>query len=273
MAESLLANNPSDPEAKRVPAAPDRDEPGAPSLSQIVAELALHAGLEIDVRISPRLVSNAAAGDRTVFIAKRRFGAREARRLAVHEVLGHLVAAFNGRTQPLGIFALGTAGSFGDQEGMCIALEEVTGLLDADRVRMLAARVLVTDWVHEGASFAEAANALVDDYGFPPFDAIVLAERGYRGGGVARDIVYLRGWMRVRGALESGAATLDSLRLGKVGVDDQARLQELAAQGWVDLSPPYRPSFSRSAAATGPGTSFVMSPPNLETSFTRPDAT
>lgn len=312
VARRLLADNPADAEPKTVPARASQRAAGATSLEALVLALAERIGMEIDVKVSPRLMSNAAAGEHTVFLADRSFGLREALRLAVHEVMGHLVAAFNGRAQPLGIFALGTAGSFADQEGMCITLEERSGLLDADRVRTFAARVLVTDWVHDGASFAETVMRLMRDYDFAPLAAVCLAERGHRGGGVARDAVYLRSWMRVRRATDRrrgpldpesispprpldtvatvdgtkrqearGAFPLDLLRIGKVGVDDAGALRELAQEGWVRLRPPfltkppatYLPSLLSNRVATGGGTSLEMSPPNLQTSFTSPDAT
>ena len=150
LAERLLNDTPPEPEEKGVPAT------GRGSLAELARRVARLLDLDIRIRVEKHLVSGAAAGERTMFIADRAFGEREARRLVVHEVMGHLVAAFNGRTQPLGIFALGTGGAYADQEGMCITLEEESGLLDSNRLRALAARVLTTDWVHEGASFAEA---------------------------------------------------------------------------------------------------------------------
>ena len=269
LAERLLADTPPDPEEKVVPPS------GQGSLAELARRVARVLDLDIRVRIEPHLVSGAAAGERTMFIAERLFGAREARRLVVHEVLGHLVAAFNGRTQPLGIFALGTGGAYADQEGMCITLEEEAGLLDASRLRALAARVLTTDWVHEGATFAESARALHEDYGFSAERAVVLSERAFRGGGVARDLVYLRSWLRVRHALRTAPRTMDRLRLGKVSLDDLPELEWLARERWVDLGPRYLPglSLARSLASTGGGTSLDTSPPKRQTSLQRLDDT
>ena len=66
------------------------------------------------MRVEPNLTAGAATGDRTVYLADRRFGPREALRLAVHEVLGHLTSAANGRVQPLRIMEWGTGFSFAD---------------------------------------------------------------------------------------------------------------------------------------------------------------
>lgn len=250
---------------------PARDEDGL-SLERLALALAKAVGLNIDVRVDPGLTANAAAGDRTIFIKDKEFGTREALRLAVHEVLGHLVAAHNGRAQPLGIFALGTAGSFTDQEGLAIYLEEVAGVLDGNRLRTLAARVWVTDAMHAGARFGEVARDLMQEHGFPLRDAVVLAERAYRGGGIARDAVYLRGWMRVRHALMDGSASLDELWAGKLGLRDLPTTRALEPAGY--FRPPLCvPNLSRSLETTASGTSFDTSPPSLVTSLTRFDAT
>jgi len=227
VAAELLDEVEGAPEEPTVPAR------GPGSLSAMMQTTARLAGLEIRVCVDARLVANAAAGDRTVYLADRRFGAREAVRLAVHEVLGHLVAAANGRAQRLALLAVGTAGSFADQEGLALHLEEHARLLDGRRVRTLAARVWVTDRLQAGAPFDDTVRRLVREHEFTPDEAIALGERAYRGGGMARDAGYLFGWLRVREAVASGETSVDELRLGKVGVDDVPALRELMARGEV----------------------------------------
>jgi uncharacterized protein (TIGR02421 family) len=200
----------------------------------------------LEVRIDPRLVAGAATGDRGVFLAARRFGRTEARRLVVHEVLGHAVAAANAARQPLRLFEVGTAGSFADQEGLAICLEEAAGVLDAHRLRVLAARVIATDRVHAGASFGETTRYLHRSHGFSPEVSVLVAERAYRGGGVARDAAYLYGYLRVRGALRRRAATVDALRAGRIGLDDLAMWSELETLG-LAKPPAYRPRLDRIA--------------------------
>jgi hypothetical protein len=163
-----------------------------------------------------------------VFVASRRFGRRECVRLVAHEVLGHAVAAANGSAHPLKLVETGTAGSFADQEGTAIALEEAAGALDAPRWRVLAARVVATDRMHAGASFGETALSLHRDLGLPPDVAVVTAERAYRGGGVARDAAYLIGYLRVRDALGRELVTLDELRQGRVSLSAIPALRALA---------------------------------------------
>ncbi len=266
VAEAMLATVADTPERHVVP--PASADPQDCTLASIMRAMGAAAGIEIEVRVEPRLVAGAAAGDRTVFVADRLFGAREAVRLAVHEVLGHLVASANGRAQPLRLFELGTAGSFADQEGLSIWLEEQAGVLDGYRARILAARVLSAHRMHGGSRFGETARELMRDHGFSAVDAVALAERAFRGGGVARDVGYLFGWLRVRRALSDEEVTVDELRSGKVGLADAVPMRALAAQGLVRPAV-YRPSLARSLRATTSGTSFETSPPRAAASLTR----
>jgi hypothetical protein len=227
-ARKVLSGPPAVRESRTVP-----PEGPMPSVGAIARTLAAEAGLSIDVRVEPMLAAGAASADRTMFVADRWFGAREARRLAVHEVLGHLVAADCGRRQPLRVLEWGTAGAFGDQEGVGLHLEAAHGLMDVGRLRTIAARVVATDAMHAGASFGETARSLVREHGFDARDAVAVAERAYRGGGVARDAAYAYGYLRVQDALARGAATLDELRVGRVGLDALPAVRELARNGWA----------------------------------------
>jgi uncharacterized protein (TIGR02421 family) len=255
--------------------APEEDErPSVPasgpgSLQERMLALASRAGLTIKVSIEPGLVARAAAGERTVFLADTRFGEREARRLAVHEVLGHLVAAANARSQPLALLSVGTAGAFEDQEGLALCLEELAGLLDARRVRTFAARVLATDAVHEGADPNDVVALLVGERGLGVDDAIAITERSFRGGGLTRDASYLFGWMRVRRALRRADTTIDELRWGKVGLDALPALRALHEAGALREPGPHRPSLASNLDATGPGTSSFTSPPSVAASLMR----
>ena len=111
------------------------------------------------------------------------------------------------------------------------------------------------------------ARWLVDEHGFSAPDAIGVVERAYRGGGVARDVGYLHGWLRVRAALASGRTTIDHMRAGRVGIEAAAALPELIQQGLARV-PRHRPSLERSLLATESGNSLETSPPSVAASFT-----
>ncbi len=265
VARGLLARLPvGAAEERALPAMGRGDEP---SVARLISAAALGIGLDVDVRIEPRLSSLAAAGERTVFLAPRNFTLLEARRLVAHEVFGHLVAAANARAQPLRLLSVGVAGAFADQEGVALLLEEQLGVLCSERLRTLAARVVATHLLFAGASFVDTARALFGEHGFDAHAAIAITERTYRGGGVARDAGYLAGYLRVRAAVRSGSATLDELRMGRVSLASLSALRELVAAG-VLREPCYRPSLSVSRRLTLSGTSPVTSPPNAAASFT-----
>ncbi len=267
-AHEILAHAPVEHEAKTVPAA----SASGLNLRDLMLDYAKHVGLHIAVRVDPDLIANAAVGERTVFIADRRFGAHESQRLATHEVYGHLVSAFNGRTQALGVLAIGTAGSYGDQEGVAIYLEELAGLLSHCRQRTLAGRLLATHAMHAGVSFGDAARTLVSEHDFSAAGAVTLCERAFRAGGVARDAVYLTSWLRVRRAVARAETNLGELQLGKVSLSALPELRRLARDGLVS-QPTYLSNLARSLGKTGVGTRFATLPPSLATSLTRLDAT
>jgi len=248
------------------PTVPADGAPGELCLRGLVEHVAKAAGLHVSVRVEPNLTAGAATGDRTVFIADRAFTLREAWRLALHEVLGHLTAAENGRQQPLRLLEWGSAFSFADQEGVALCIEQSFGVLDRGRLRALAGRVLATRNMHAGASFGETARTLLRDHHFSATDAIAICERAYRGGGVARDVGYLSGYLRVRRALAQADTTLDELRMGRVGLDALPELRALSAQGLLRPSI-HRPNFSRSFLSTRSGTMPWRLPPSFAASL------
>lgn len=261
---STLPNSERDPDAVMLPAAADQ---GEPSVAAAITRAALGVGLDVEVRVEPRLASLAATGERTVFLAARAFTQREARRLVAHEVFGHLVVAANARAQPLRLLSVGLAGSFADQEGLAIFLEEQLGVLCSDRMRTLAARVAATQWLYAGASFGETAQKLHTEHRFSAEASIAIAERTYRGGGVARDAGYLAGYLRVQRAVSSAQVEVDELRLGRVSVASIPVLRTMLAAGWLRPAC-YRPSFSLSRRLTLAGTSADTSPPSDAASLT-----
>lgn len=267
-AHEILSEPQEREEDKTIPATSD----SGINLRDLMLDYAKHVGLHIAVRVDPRLIANAAVGERTVFIADRRFGAYEAQRLATHEVYGHLVSSFNGRAQRLGLFAVGTAHSYADQEGVAIHLEERSGLLGRNRKRTLAGRLLATYAMHAGVSFGDVARTLVSEHGFAAAEAVTLCERAFRAGGVARDAVYLGSWLRVRRAVRNGCVTLAELQLGKVSLRAVPDVRRLAASGDVD-QPVYLSNLARSRGRTAAGTRSSTSPPSLATSLTKVDAT
>jgi len=266
VAANLLASLPRR-EVEPAQLKPDGDPREGRTVGSYIRTAALGIGLDVEVRVEPRLASLAATGERTVFLADRLFSVREARRLTAHEVFGHLVVAANARAQPLRLLQIGLAGSFADQEGLALYLEEALGLMCSERLRTLAARVMATVRLFDGGSFADTARALVRDYGFVPAAAISITERTFRGGGVARDACYLAGFLRVRSAIAAGTTTVDEMRRGRVSLAAVEVLRELESAGFVHTSC-YRPSLALSRKLTLGGTKADTSPPSDAASLT-----
>lgn len=229
LARAILGSTSVTVEPRTLPA-----DGGPRSMAGALRIAALASELELEVRVEPRLGAGAAAGDRTIFVASRRFGELECVRLVAHEILGHAVAAANGARARRRILEVGTAGSFADQEGLAIALEERAGALDDHRRRVLAARVVATDRMHAGAPFGETARHLARELELPTDVAITTAERAYRGGGVARDAAYLYGYVSVSAALAAGTATIDELRTGRVSLAALPVVRALLAEDAKD---------------------------------------
>lgn len=242
-------------------------EPRERTVASFIRAAALGVGLDVEVKVEPRLASLAATGERTVFLAERLFTVREARRLTAHEVFGHLIVAANARAQPLRLLQIGLAGSFADQEGLALYLEQALGLMCSERLRTLAARVVATVQLHDGASFGETARCLTRDHGFGPAAAVSIAERTFRGGGVARDAGYLAGFLRVRAAIAAGLTDVDELRRGRVSLSSIEPLRALEGAGLVQKAC-YRPSLALSRKLTLGGTRADTSPPSDAASLT-----
>lgn len=204
------------------------------------------AGLDVEVRITPSLAALAAAGDRVLFLSASRYSHCQVLRLVAHEILGHLTSAFNGRAQPLRLLEHGVAGSFEDQEGLCLWLERQSGTFGPARRRTLALRVDAASKLYDGASFGEACIALHRAHAAEPEEIVRAVERSYRAGGAAaRDVGYILGLDRVdRLVAERGDGAAFELRTGRISVALLSRLPELLRAGLARPAP-LRPAADR----------------------------
>jgi hypothetical protein len=186
----------------------------------------------VRVEIVPGLVSLAAVADGVVRIrAGAQLGATVGRRIALHEVEGHVRPRMLGQELG-GVFFAGSARASEDEEGRAILLEERAGLLDVERRKELARRYLAAESVRQGAEFVDTVT-LLGQRGATLSPAIELACRVHRGGGLGRELIYLLGYQRVAAALaispelevvlESGRVSVNAaqaLRQGSIELDD-----------------------------------------------------
>ncbi|MFO1464030.1 MAG: flavohemoglobin expression-modulating QEGLA motif protein [bacterium] len=158
-----------------------------------------------------------------------------------HEVGTHLVTYYNGRAQPFRQLYSGLAGYEELQEGLAVLAEYLVGGLSRPRIRLLAGRVLATKAMVEGADFLEVFRMLTQDYGFERKGAYTITLRIFRGGGLTKDAVYLRGVVAIFRYLREGG-DLSTLFVGKIAADHVPVVQELQWRG-VLKKPPLLPRY------------------------------
>ena len=150
--------------------------------------------------------------------------------LLSHEVGVHLLTYFNGSAQGLRVFRTGLAGYEGMQEGLAVFAEFLAGGFTPERLRLLAARVVGCDLMLAGASFVESFRFLTTKHGFDAETAFGLLLRVFRGGGLAKDAIYLRGLLSLLSHLKAGGA-LDPFWMGKISANHFSVMEELGARG------------------------------------------
>jgi hypothetical protein len=193
--------------------------------------------LPVRIEVMPGLVSLAAVADGVVRVrAGARLSRRVAERIALHEIEGHVRPRLTGQ-QLGGVFLAGSVGATEDEEGRAILLEERAGLLATGRRRELGLRYLAAESVRDGADFWHTVRLLVE-LGSSVLAAVELGCRVHRGGGLARELVYLAGYRSVAGALSarpeleallasgrvSCAAAASLLDAGSVELDDDGNM-------------------------------------------------
>jgi uncharacterized protein (TIGR02421 family) len=154
-------------------------------------------------------------------LSKSRIGA-----LLAHEVGTHLLTYYSGRLQPFQQLYAGLAGYEELQEGLAVLAEFLVGGLSRRRMRQLAARVVAVRCLTEGASFIETFRTLHRDYGFGQRGAYGITMRVFRGGGLTKDAVYLRGLGAVLRYLQKGD-DLNPLFVGKLAIKHIPIIEEL----------------------------------------------
>ncbi len=180
-------------------------------------------------------------GDRLLISRSTRVAKARLQALLSHEIGVHVLTYFNGSAQGLRLFRLGLAGYEGAQEGLAVFAEYLVGGMSTGRLRLIAARVVACTAMLEGASFQEVYNAMVREHGFASNSAFNLTLRLYRGGGLAKDAIYLRGLLEVLAHLAKGGS-LDPFWMGKIAVSHFGVMQELNTRGLL-RAPVLRPSF------------------------------
>lgn len=161
--------------------------------------------------------------------------------LLQHEVGTHVATYYNGKAQPFRLFYVGVPGYEQLQEGLAVLSEYITGGLTNQRMRILAARVVAVQNMLTGNSFADTFDMLTEKYGFKHEAAFHVAMRVYRGGGLTKDAVYLKGLLNVIEYVKQGK-DIGRLLVGKIRQDYLPIIDELMHRQLLKPSP-LRPKF------------------------------
>lgn len=146
--------------------------------------------------------------------------------LIQHEIGTHVLTHFNGERQPLKLLKTGFAGYDELQEGIAVLSEYLVNGLTANRLRILAARVTAAYDMVEGAEFKDIFNKLINKHSFTQNAAYELVTRIYQSGGYTKDIIYLRGLVRLMNYLKNGG-DMEILFAGKMAEKHVSIIKEL----------------------------------------------
>jgi len=178
----------------------------------------------------------------TLNISSRyRITAHRALALLQHEVGTHVATYYNGMAQPFKLFYLGVPGYEQLQEGLAVLSEYLAGGLTRQRMRILAARVVAVNYMLSGNAFPDTFGLLVDKFGFQPQTAFHITMRVYRGGGLTKDAVYLKGLLHVIEYIKAGN-DIRRLLVGKIRQDYLPIVEELMHRRLLKPAP-IRPRF------------------------------
>ena len=175
-----------------------------------------------------------------------RIGRGRVEALIQHEVGTHIVTYQNGVVQPLLLLGAGLPGYEQTQEGLAMVAEYVSGGLEANRLRTIAARIVAVDMMTKGAGFVEIFRRMHFDFELPVPAAWSVTMRVTRGGGSSKDAIYLRGLIAVLDHLRSKRVdSIDPLLVGKIALEHVPLVEELLWRGvlkrprlrprWLDM--------------------------------------
>ncbi|MGA7118740.1 MAG: tyrosine/phenylalanine carboxypeptidase domain-containing protein [Polyangiaceae bacterium] len=211
------------------------DAPHPRSLLSQMREAVGKLRLPFTVAVDRSLAALAATGDRVILVAAGRFvHDDDAARTVLHEVEGHARPRARSYGSSCALLRVGTAGGVDDQEGRALVLEARAGMLGPCRKGQLAARHRAVEAMLDGASFADVALLLVRTFGLDAADAVLVAERAFRGSdgarpGLGRERIYLESFVRVSAHLGAHPEDEDVMASGQVAVDSIAAVRDVMA--------------------------------------------
>ncbi|MDX1463278.1 MAG: DUF1704 domain-containing protein [Marinirhabdus sp.] len=158
---------------------------------------------------------------------------KDAKALIQHEIGTHALTYYNGAQQPLTQMASGLANYDALQEGIAVLSEYLCGGLSPNRLRILAGRVVAGAALLDGADFHQMFYMLYSRYDFTKERAFNITSRMFQGGGFLKDIIYLKGLVRLRDHLSDGG-DLQPLLSGKFALKHVKVIKDLSDRGLVN---------------------------------------
>src|SRR5919106_5293051 len=236
---------------EEIPPAPDKDSHVTATGFAEAAKAELdyyrsrYEGFDLGLEIRPDVADLMVSHGRLLIPTQAVFRSRRVDALVQHEVGTHMLTYANVSVQPLDVLAVGLPGYDETQEGLAVLAEFASGGLDPLRLRLLAARVIAVDRLLGGADFLEIFEELRGEFSFAPRTAWSVTIRVARGGGLTKDVIYLRGISRVL-EFASERKAIEPLLVGKLSLDHVPLIEELTERELL------RPAWIRPRWMEGP---------------------
>lgn len=201
-------------------AEPCRSPPDLTETVSVGAEFLARARAEgLNARIVERDISSiAAVGGECIYVQRgARATPREVERIWVHEVGAHLLPRLTARNLPPP-FRVGTAQTNEDEEGRAVVLEARASLLSSERKKTLAVRYLLASAARESLDLVKVRARELLAQGLLANDVASTICRVCRGGGLAREVIYLTSFERVSRALELTPQLEHWMKRGRISI-------------------------------------------------------
>lgn len=186
------------------------------AIARFMQNFAQRNGYACEIQVLDGMLANAlVSGSRVKINHAAYITTDELEALAHHEMGVHLLTTLNGRQQPLKVLSLGCPANTNTQEGLAILCEYLSGHFSIKRLRTLALRVLAVESMIKDRDFRHTFMLLKEQYKASDLQAFTTTARVYRGGGLTKDYLYLRGFREVLNAYDKLGDDFSLLLCGK----------------------------------------------------------
>jgi hypothetical protein len=197
----------------------------------VIRRKARELGLALLIQVRPGQLPVAATGEGVVAVRPGVLqAAAAAERVAAHELYGHALSRARAAFEESLLFRAGTRGANEHEEGRALLVESRAGLFGSERLYELGLRHSAALAVRAGAGVRETVARLTR-LGAALEESAEIALRAHRGGGLAREIVYLPAYLEVKEALARDPGLERFLERGRISLDAARKLQEMEATG------------------------------------------